>query len=95
MVNILTKGRIEREIHQVAGTRSIARGHFISMPKGKPFPGRGRNPLSRNMRQNHHGHWEWASLFRQRRKRALGGRTWAGREAGVADGRHLGVVVWW
>jgi hypothetical protein len=40
----LTRGRIEREIHQVAGTRSIARGHFISMPKGKPFPGRGRSP---------------------------------------------------
>lgn len=95
-VDILTRGRVEnREIHQEAGTRSIARGHFISMPKGKPSQVVSVAPARPGYTPGRHGHWEWADLFRQRRQRALGRRSWAGREVGVTDGRHLGVIVWW
>lgn len=98
MVDIWTKGRIQREFHQVAGNQDRLR-EVISYPcrRGTALPRSWvQSRLGRDMHQGRHGHWEWADLFRQRRQRALGGRSWAGREAGVSDGRHVeyGGVVW-
>lgn len=81
----------------------------------KPKPGRSRGhsfpcrkeasqvswaEVRMNRRQSHHGHWG-VDLFRQWRERALGWRTWAGRELRGTDGRHFVLFgrvlcgVWW